>query len=294
MDISWLQDFLMVAETRNFTRAAERRNVSQAAFSRRIQALEAWVGATLIDRSTFPTRLTAAGNRFLPEATEIVTRAMDARTTAVDPAADRVRVRIAAPYALALSNFADWWTDWTNEHRITASLVHGNIHDMGTALAADAVDLLICHHSAEVPVLLDSSLFERHVIAEERLRPWSAPAGIRRDRTPLPGSQRHPAPLLMYTPGVYFARLVDGLIERSPERLHARRIIESDMADVLRELAIAGHGIAWLPDSTARKAGSALVIAGDETWQTHVSIIAFRARGARRPVVERVWEKLTA
>ncbi|MGL4976364.1 MAG: LysR family transcriptional regulator, partial [Bosea sp. (in: a-proteobacteria)] len=41
MDIRWLQDFLTVAETGNFTRAAERRNASQAAFSRRIQSLEA-------------------------------------------------------------------------------------------------------------------------------------------------------------------------------------------------------------------------------------------------------------
>lgn len=293
MDISWLQDFLMVAETRNFTRAAARRNVSQAAFSRRIQALESWVGATLIDRSAYPTRLTPAGERFLPEATDIVTRALDARTAAVDPAADRAHLRIAAPYALALSHFAEWWTGWTSEQRITATMVHGNIHDMGTALAADAVDLLICHHSAEVPVLLDSSLFERHVIAEERLRPWSAPPGTRRDRTALPGSERQPAPLLMYTPGVYFARLVDGIVERAPQRLHGRRIVQSDMADVLKEMAIAGHGIAWLPDSTARRAGAALVIAGDEAWQTHLSVIAFRARGPRRSIVERVWDTLT-
>lgn len=36
MDIGWLQDFLTLAETRNFTKAGERRNSSQAAFSRRI------------------------------------------------------------------------------------------------------------------------------------------------------------------------------------------------------------------------------------------------------------------
>ena len=31
MELRWLQDFLMVAETGNFTRAAEKRNTSQAA-----------------------------------------------------------------------------------------------------------------------------------------------------------------------------------------------------------------------------------------------------------------------
>ena len=61
MELRWLQDFLMVAETGNFTRAAERRNTSQAAFSRRIKSLEAWLGFDLIDRSVYPTQLTAAG-----------------------------------------------------------------------------------------------------------------------------------------------------------------------------------------------------------------------------------------
>ncbi|MGH8818064.1 MAG: LysR family transcriptional regulator, partial [Achromobacter pestifer] len=58
MDTRWLQDFITLSEVRNFTRAAEARNLSQAAFSRRIQSLENWVGARLIDRSAFPTQLT--------------------------------------------------------------------------------------------------------------------------------------------------------------------------------------------------------------------------------------------
>ena len=61
MDIRWLQDFLTVAERGNFTRAAEERNASQAAFSRRIQALESWLGVTLIDRSVFWARSSVEG-----------------------------------------------------------------------------------------------------------------------------------------------------------------------------------------------------------------------------------------
>jgi DNA-binding transcriptional LysR family regulator len=33
------------------------RNVTQPAFSRRIQSLEAWLGADLIDRTLYPTRV---------------------------------------------------------------------------------------------------------------------------------------------------------------------------------------------------------------------------------------------
>ena len=66
MDTRWLQDFVTLSEVRNFTRAAELRNLSQAAFSRRIQSLEQWLGARLIDRNAYPTQLTDAGERFAP------------------------------------------------------------------------------------------------------------------------------------------------------------------------------------------------------------------------------------
>ena len=61
METKWLEDFVSLAETRSFSRSAQLRHVTQPAFSRRIQALEAWAGTDLVDRSSYPTRLTAAG-----------------------------------------------------------------------------------------------------------------------------------------------------------------------------------------------------------------------------------------
>ena len=60
METKWLEDFVSLAETRSFSRSAQLRHVTQPAFSRRIQALEAWAGAELVDRSAHPVRLTAA------------------------------------------------------------------------------------------------------------------------------------------------------------------------------------------------------------------------------------------
>jgi LysR family transcriptional regulator, hypochlorite-specific transcription factor HypT len=51
MDTKCLIDVLVLRSEGNFRIAAEQRGVSQPAFSRRIQALEAWVGAALIDRA---------------------------------------------------------------------------------------------------------------------------------------------------------------------------------------------------------------------------------------------------
>ncbi len=72
MDTKWLEDFVSLAETRSFSRSAELRHVTQSAFSRRIQSLEAWAGANLIDRSSYPTTLTPAGQVMHAKALELL------------------------------------------------------------------------------------------------------------------------------------------------------------------------------------------------------------------------------
>ena len=49
LDLEWLEDFLALAETGNFSRAAEARSIAQPAFSRHIRALEEWVGVDSYD-----------------------------------------------------------------------------------------------------------------------------------------------------------------------------------------------------------------------------------------------------
>jgi len=72
METKWLKDFLALSALGNFRLAALQRNVSQPAFSRRIQALEAWLDAPLIDRSCHPSQLTVSGRLFLPVAQKII------------------------------------------------------------------------------------------------------------------------------------------------------------------------------------------------------------------------------
>ena len=54
MNLTWLEDFLALAASGNFSRAAEERHMTQPAFSRRVRALEEWLGAELFDRSEQP------------------------------------------------------------------------------------------------------------------------------------------------------------------------------------------------------------------------------------------------
>src|SRR5260370_20607516 len=80
METKWLEDFVSLAETRSFSRSAQLRHITQPAFSRRIQALEAWAGIELVDRSSYPTRLTPAGETLHGQALEVLGQLQAART----------------------------------------------------------------------------------------------------------------------------------------------------------------------------------------------------------------------
>jgi DNA-binding transcriptional LysR family regulator len=81
----------------------------------------------------------------------------------------------------------------------------------------------------------------------------------------------------MYSPGVYFARLVDLILENTP--ISGVRVIESDMSDVLCGMALSGRGIAWLTEGTVAAYGrKRLTPVGGDKWALPLSLVAFRGR----------------
>ena len=72
MNLSWLDDFLTLAAIGNFSRAADERHMTQPAFSRRIMALEEWLGVDLFDRGSKPPRLTETGRWFRQVAQDLL------------------------------------------------------------------------------------------------------------------------------------------------------------------------------------------------------------------------------
>lgn len=65
MNLNEMRAFVALAETGSVNRAARRLNLTQPATTRRIQGFEASLGQSLLDRSSKPSMLTAAGRRAL-------------------------------------------------------------------------------------------------------------------------------------------------------------------------------------------------------------------------------------
>ncbi len=294
MDTRWLQDFITLSEVRNFTRAAEARNLSQAAFSRRIQSLENWAGARLIDRTAFPTQLTEAGERFRGAAIELINQLAEARAGIAGVPAQN-QLRLATSYALATAHLPKWWKAWSEGKLLSCSLQTGNVHDTVSAFTSGAADFLVCFHQVAQPLPLDPARYDCVTLGRELIRPYAARALIERTGLDLPGTAAHPVPLLMYSANVYFGRLIDAAIEGAAAPLHGVRVFEAEMSDVLGAMAAQELGVAWLADSALERLASAdLAPLASRLWDIEVSILAFKDRADSRPAVEAMWQRMCA
>lgn len=98
MDWDNVRVFLAVARAGQFVGAAKRLRLDHATVSRRIAALEATLGARLIDRRTTGARLTSAGERFLAAAEEMESAFLHAQAEISDVDVELAGVvRVGAP-----------------------------------------------------------------------------------------------------------------------------------------------------------------------------------------------------
>jgi DNA-binding transcriptional LysR family regulator len=301
METKWLEDFVSLAETHSFSRSAQLRHVTQPAFSRRIQALEAWAGTDLVDRSSYPTRLTQAGETLYAQALEMLqslqsTRAMLRGYTS----AGKDVIEFAVPHTLAFTFFPAWVTSLREKFGpIKSRLIALNVHDAVMRLVEGSCDLLIAYHHPSQPFQLDPGRYEMVSLGQELLAPYVKPDGNGAPLYRLPGRAGHPLPYLGYAPGAYLGRVVELILKQSPIAIHLERVYETDMAEGLKVMALEGHGIAFLPQSAVKKELRArkLVSAG-EGLEMSMDIRVYRekplGKEAAKGAAQALWKYLLA
>jgi DNA-binding transcriptional LysR family regulator len=102
LDLRLVGYFVAVADHRHFGRAAAALRVAQPSLSRQIQRLEQQLGARLFDRTPQSTRLTEAGEVFLPRAKALLRSAAQA-TAQVRGAAQPGRITIGYTTSLIIT-----------------------------------------------------------------------------------------------------------------------------------------------------------------------------------------------
>ncbi len=303
METKWLEDFVSLAETRSFSRSATLRHVTQPAFSRRIQALEAWAGTDLVDRSSYPTRLTPAGETLYTQSLDMLqglqsTRALLRGHTA----AGKGVIEFAVPHTLAFTFFPAWVSSLREKFGpIKSRLIALNVHDAVLRLVEGSCDLLISYHHDSQPFQLDANRYEMVSLGREVLAPFVRPNALGEAEFSLPGRAGQPLPYLGYAPGAYLGRVVDLILKQSTTAIHLDRVYETDMAESLKAMALEGHGIAFLPLSAVKKelrakklvsACSAVALKLEMTMDIRVYRERSSGKGTAKSSVEALWAYL--
>ncbi len=298
MDIRWLEDFIILSRTGNFRHSSKERNISQPAFSRRIKSLEDWVGATLVDRSTFPATLTAAGHEFQKVAEEIVQLASTSKSwlqeasreaegtvtfACLDTLAGGYLPRLISTVASnAAPRYARVLTAFTSAEAYLDSLEE------------KACDFLVCYKDDYDAIQIDPDRFPSLTLDAEKIVPVAAPSALPRAEIPPNGTAERPVPLLCYTPQTYLGRIVNDHMIRRHSELVFKKVYESTIASSLMEMALLGGGLAWLPSTSIATAllDGSLKRAAPSDFDIEISIRIFRFSERRSAAAEALWSYL--
>jgi DNA-binding transcriptional LysR family regulator len=285
MNLTWLEDFLALAATGNFSRAAEERHMTQPAFSRRIRALEEWLGVELFDRSSQPARLTAAGEWLRPQAQELLARVarVPAEARAVAEA-NASTLRLAATHALSFT-FVPGWLQALERHTAGGPirLVSDVMQRCEALLLQRQVQFVIAHAQAGGGGELAAAGVPSITIGADVL-------------LPLRSAHAPDGALLGFSDESGLGRIVRQALGPELAERGLQPVFTAHLASVLKSMALEGRGLAWLPESLVRDelAAARLQPAGPAHWRIPLEVRLYRDPAPFGPYAEAFWSAANA
>jgi LysR family transcriptional regulator, hypochlorite-specific transcription factor HypT len=293
MDHKWLEDFLMLARERNFSKAAALRHVTQPQFSRRIRALELWAGAELVNRAGVPLSLTPAGDTLLASSKLAVNALNEARERISHLGGGGNWTTLFTGRTLSRTVVPQWLAKVRKQlgDDVQLRLMTGSIHDGAIALEQGGADFLLSFAHPRLALALDEQQFEAITLGNDELVAVSTAMPNGKPRHSLPGTASKPVKALRFAPQLALAQILQDGLARSGQPLHLHVVTESDFAESLHEQALQGAGMAWLPRALVAadlKAGR-LVLAGSQAEPIRYEIRLYRPRNSRKAHLQKIW-----
>lgn len=236
-----LKAFCLVASNGGFSAAARQLNVATSSVTRLVDALEARIGAPLLNRSTRSITLTASGRDYFEQATQILAALDQADDAASGRDAEPTGVlRITAPVTLAnryiaplLPRFAQKYPKLELDMRLSDAMIN---------MVDEAIDVAIRIGSPE----RQPNLIARKLAGHKRYV-CASPAYLARHGVPQQPEDlvEHNCLLFAYGPGRSSWRFRNADMATAVE---VRGSISVNNAEMLRQAALDGLGMVMLAD----------------------------------------------
>jgi DNA-binding transcriptional LysR family regulator len=175
-----MEAFVRVVELGGFTDAARKLGVSKSAVSKHVSALEARLGARLLNRTTRRVNPTEIGLAYYDRVTRVLADAREADSMAASmQGTPQGELRISAPLSFGLRHLGPAVTDFLNAYPDVAARV--SLDDRFVELVAEGFDLAIRIGSLPDSTLIARKLSETAIVmvaSPDYLRRMGAPKGL--------------------------------------------------------------------------------------------------------------------
>jgi len=252
MELKWIEDFLSLSQHGSFAKAAKSRHITQPAFSRRIKTLEEWIGATLINRDTYPATFTKAGFLFLKSANSLKKQINDSRKEIQSLALNNVNtIKLYTHHALSEFVVCEILKENNNIFdNLVVNVVTNNLHDSVLAFLEKKSGYLISLSFTTFPIVLPISLVESTVIGTDSL---VAVVAIDNNEPLFHDKKGQVVPMLSYPPGAFFSQVIEKNNSIKQAACELNTVYINDISSAIKSMVLAGHGIAWLPLSLVKE-----------------------------------------
>lgn len=246
MELAALKTFARVVQTGSFTRAADSLDSHKAHVSRVVSELERELGVRLLERSTRALSLTEVGREFHERAQSILASVEEAgRVVQRSQGTPRGLLKLTCGVEFGMLAVADWVAQYLARYPDTR--VDADFTNRVVDIVHEGFDVAV-----RVGPLQDSSLAARR-IGDIHYGLFAAPAYLRLARPPATPAALAGHHLLAYLGG---AHRMTWALQRAGEtaRVEATPRLSTNNVGSVRDAAIAGLGIAALPEIVARAA----------------------------------------
>jgi DNA-binding transcriptional LysR family regulator len=237
-DVPALEIFIEVVQSGSFSRAARKRGLTTSAVSKRIAQLEARLGVQLLLRTTRRLSATDAGRRLAARAEVVIEQLADAeRELSELSKMPRGVLRVATSVGLGQSHVGRLATEFISDH--PQASVELSVDEQLIDLVKGRFDVAVrCGTAA------DSLMVMKKVVPARRIL-CAAPSYLAKNGTPQEADELAAHACLRYV-------LEDGgrtwrLGGSFPREVRVTGGFHADNPFVLRDAAVAGAGIAFLP-----------------------------------------------
>ncbi|MET0795375.1 MAG: LysR family transcriptional regulator [Polyangiaceae bacterium] len=243
-----MRTFVSVVEGKSLSAAARARRLSLPAVSRQLRALETELGASLIVRSTRRLHVTDAGQQWYERCRRVMREIEDGRDAArASKGSVQGRLVVSASLTFGAIVIVPRLTQLAERH--PALVVDLRLEDQLIDLVAEGVDIAVRAGSAPP----DSTAFVAHPILTMDRVLVASPRWLRKHGTPRdPAQLAERDCLIQITPAgitIPWSLRQQGSDPAQPARsVEVRGRLHSNAPMVLRDLAVDGAGIAYLPD----------------------------------------------